>query len=58
MVYNHLGPEGNYLTSFGPTLPTDNHTPWGAAINFDGPDSDEVRRFFIENALYWVTNFA
>jgi len=57
VVYNHLGPEGNYLTSFGPYFTDRYHTPWGAAINFDGPDSDEVRRFFIENALYWVTEF-
>jgi maltooligosyltrehalose trehalohydrolase len=57
VVYNHLGPEGNYLTGFGPYFTDRYHTPWGAAINFDGPDSDEVRRFFIENALYWVTEF-
>jgi maltooligosyltrehalose trehalohydrolase len=57
VVYNHLGPEGNYLTSFGPYFTDRYQTPWGAAINFDGPDSDEVRRFFIENALYWVTEF-
>jgi maltooligosyltrehalose trehalohydrolase len=55
VVYNHLGPEGNYLGSFGPYF-TDNYkTPWGAALNFTGPLSDEVRRFFIENALYWIT---
>jgi len=55
VVYNHLGPEGNYLGNFGPYF-TDNYkTPWGAALNFDGPLSDEVRRFFIENALYWIT---
>lgn len=57
VVYNHLGPEGNYLHDFGPYFTDRYHTPWGAAINFDGPDSDEVRRFFIENALYWVTDF-
>jgi len=57
VVYNHLGPEGNYLGEFGPYF-TDRHTtPWGAAINMDGPDSDEVRRFFIENALMWVEEF-
>ena len=57
VVYNHLGPEGNYLHDFGPYFTDRYRTPWGAAINFDGPDSDEVRRFFIENALYWVTEF-
>ncbi len=54
VVYNHLGPEGNYLGDFGPYFGDSYQTPWGAAINFDGPESDEVRRFFIENALYWV----
>jgi maltooligosyltrehalose trehalohydrolase len=55
VVYNHLGPEGNYLTQFGPYFTDRTHTPWGDAINFDGPDSDEVRRYFIDNALYWLT---
>jgi maltooligosyltrehalose trehalohydrolase len=54
VVYNHLGPEGNYLRDFGPYFTDFYKTPWGEAINFDGPHSDEVRRFFIENALYWV----
>lgn len=54
VVYNHLGPEGNYLRDFGPYFTDFYHTPWGEAVNFDGPCSDEVRRFFIENALYWV----
>lgn len=57
VVYNHLGPEGNYLQDFGPYFTDRYRTPWGSAINFDGPDSDEVRRFFIENALSWVTEF-
>lgn len=57
VVYNHLGPEGNYLQDFGPYFTGRYRTPWGSAINFDGPDSDEVRRFFIQNALYWVTEF-
>jgi maltooligosyltrehalose trehalohydrolase len=57
VVYNHLGPEGNYLHDFGPYFTDRYHTPWGSAINFDGPESDEVRRFFIENALSWVTEF-
>ncbi|KPK21748.1 MAG: malto-oligosyltrehalose trehalohydrolase, partial [Dehalococcoidia bacterium SM23_28_1] len=57
VVYNHLGPEGNYLIEFGPYFTDRYKTPWGAALNFDGPHSDEVRRFFIENALYWVSEF-
>jgi maltooligosyltrehalose trehalohydrolase len=54
VVYNHLGPEGNYFRDFGPYFTDFYKTPWGEAVNFDGPYSDEVRRFFIENALYWV----
>lgn len=57
VVYNHLGPEGNYLGEFGPYFTERYRTPWGTAINFDGPHSDEVKRFFIENALYWITEF-
>jgi maltooligosyltrehalose trehalohydrolase len=57
VVYNHLGPEGNYLAEFGPYFTDRYRTPWGDAINFDGPGSDEVRRFFIENALGWVREF-
>jgi len=57
VVYNHLGPEGNHLGEFGPYFTDRYRTPWGLALNFDGPDSDEVRRFFIENALYWITEF-
>ena len=57
VVYNHLGPEGNYLGDFGPYFTDRYRTPWGAALNFDGPHSDEVRRFFIENALYWLSDF-
>jgi maltooligosyltrehalose trehalohydrolase len=54
VVYNHLGPEGNYFSAFGPYFSEMYATPWGAPINFDGPHSDEVRRYFIENALYWI----
>ncbi|HEY6476428.1 MAG TPA: malto-oligosyltrehalose trehalohydrolase [Polyangia bacterium] len=57
VVYNHLGPEGNYLYDFGPYFTDRYRTPWGAALNFDGPDSDEVRRFFVDNALYWLTEY-
>lgn len=57
VVYNHIGPEGNYLGEFGPYFTTRYRTPWGPAMNFDGPHSDEVRRFFVDNALYWITEF-
>ncbi|HSS30490.1 MAG TPA: malto-oligosyltrehalose trehalohydrolase [Nitrospiraceae bacterium] len=57
VVYNHLGPEGNYLGDFGPYFTDRYRTPWGGAINYDGPESDEVRAYFINNALYWVTEF-
>jgi maltooligosyltrehalose trehalohydrolase len=57
VVYNHLGPEGNYLNEYAPFFTAVYRTPWGEAINFDGPDSDGVRRFFIDNALYWLTEF-
>jgi maltooligosyltrehalose trehalohydrolase len=56
VVYNHLGPEGNYLWDFGPYFTDRYQTPWGSAVNFDGPFSDEVRRFFIASALYWITD--
>jgi maltooligosyltrehalose trehalohydrolase len=57
VVYNHLGPDGNYLWDYGYYFTERYHTPWGSAVNFDGEHSDEVRRYFIENALYWVTEF-
>lgn len=57
VVYNHLGPEGNYLGEFGAYFTDSYHTPWGSAVNFDGPGSDEVRRYVIDNALYWVTEY-
>jgi maltooligosyltrehalose trehalohydrolase len=58
VVYNHLGPEGNYLMSFTPDYFTDRYkTPWGHAINFDGPLSDHVRHYFLSNALYWITEY-
>ncbi|MDQ6716277.1 MAG: DUF3459 domain-containing protein, partial [Actinomycetota bacterium] len=57
VVYNHLGPSGNYLSSFGPYF-TDRHiTPWGPGVNLDGPGSAEVRRFVIDNALRWLRDF-
>ena len=57
VVYNHLGPEGNYLHEFGPYFTDRYRTPWGDAVNFDGPDSDPVRHYFISNALYWITEY-
>jgi maltooligosyltrehalose trehalohydrolase len=56
-VYNHVGPEGNYLGAYGPYFTETYKTPWGKAANYDGADSDEVRRFVIDNALYWITEF-
>ncbi|MGH7986076.1 MAG: malto-oligosyltrehalose trehalohydrolase [Candidatus Binataceae bacterium] len=57
VVYNHLGPEGNYLADFGPYFTRRYHSPWGEALNFDGAMSDGVRRFFVDNALYWLTEY-
>jgi maltooligosyltrehalose trehalohydrolase len=57
VVYNHLGPEGNYLGEYGPYFTDRYYTPWGQAVNFDGEESTEVRRYCIENALYWVTEY-
>jgi len=57
VVYNHLGPEGNYLAQFGPYFTDRYKTPWGLALNFDGPHSDDVRWFFIHNALQWIDEF-
>jgi len=58
VVYNHFGPEGNYLGAYAPQFFTDRHrTPWGNAINFDGPESRTVRDFFIHNALYWLNEY-
>ncbi|MFT4124786.1 MAG: malto-oligosyltrehalose trehalohydrolase [Gordonia sp. (in: high G+C Gram-positive bacteria)] len=56
VVYNHLGPSGNYLPDFGPYLGAAD-TGWGAAVNLSGPDSDEVRLFLLENALRWFAEF-
>src|SRR6266853_37757 len=58
VVYNHFGPEGNYLHWYAPQFFNERHvTPWGPAINFDGPDSAAVRQFFIHNALYWLEEY-
>ena len=57
VVYNHFGPEGNYVGAFGPYFTSRYTTPWGQALNYDDAQCDEVRRFIIDNALYWVTEF-
>jgi maltooligosyltrehalose trehalohydrolase len=57
VVYNHLGPEGNYFSDFGPYFTKRYTTPWGEAINFDGAQSEGVRKFFIENAIQWFEKF-
>jgi maltooligosyltrehalose trehalohydrolase len=54
VVYNHLGPAGNHLGEFGPYFTDRYETPWGQAVNLDGPDSHEVRAFFVDNALMWL----
>src|SRR5665648_956847 len=57
-VYNHIGPDGNYLPAFSSAYFTDSyHTPWGDAINFDGERSGPVREFFVTNAGYWIEEF-
>ena len=58
VVYNHFGPDGNYLYCYAKDFFSDkHHTPWGNAINFDGKNSELVRRFFVENALYWIEDY-
>lgn len=59
VVYNHFGPDGNYLYAYARDafFTERHHTPWGAAINFDGTGSDVVRRFFVDNALYWIEEY-
>jgi len=57
VVYNHLGPSGNVLPAYGPYLTDRYRTPWGEAVNFDGPGSGEVRRYFIDNALMWLRDY-
>jgi maltooligosyltrehalose trehalohydrolase len=57
VVYNHLGPEGNYLREFAPYFSDRYRTAWGEGLNLDGPDSDEVRRYVVDNAVYWITEY-
>lgn len=57
VIYNHLGPEGNYFARYGPYFTDSYKTPWGDALNFDGAESGPVREFFIQNAEYWIREF-
>lgn len=57
VVYNHLGPEGNYLPKFGPYFTSHHKTPWGDAINYDSAGSANVRKYFVDNALYWIREY-
>ena len=57
VVYNHIGPEGNFLGDFGPYFLFNRNSPWGPSINFDGPSNQPVRNFFLENAVHWFQNY-
>ena len=57
LVYNHLGPEGNYLPKFGPYFTAKHNTPWGDAVNYDSEGCEQVRRYAVENALYWIREY-
>ena len=57
VVYNHLGPEGNYLRNFGPYFTAHHKTPWGEAVNYDAAGCEHVRRYVVENALYWIREY-
>jgi maltooligosyltrehalose trehalohydrolase len=57
VVYNHFGPDGNYMPSYSPVFTERHHTPWGAAVNYDAPGSELVREFVVENAMYWIEEF-
>jgi len=57
VVYNHFGPSGNYTGKFGPYVTDSHHTPWGGAVNLEDAESNEVRRFFCDNALMWLRDY-
>ena len=57
VVYNHIGPEGNYLGDYGPYFSFKYKTPWGPAVNYDEGGSDEVRKFIVQNALLWIDEY-
>src|SRR4051812_41136716 len=57
VVYNHFGPDGNYLPSYSPVFTERHKTPWGAAVNYDAEGSDVIREFIMQNAVYWIEEF-
>ena len=57
VVYNHFGPDGNYLPAYSPIFTGKHRTPWGEGVNYDDEGSDVIRDFVIENAIYWITEF-
>jgi maltooligosyltrehalose trehalohydrolase len=57
VVYNHFGPAGNYIGRFGPYITEEHHTAWGGAVNLEGFNAYEVRRYFCDNALMWMRDF-
>jgi malto-oligosyltrehalose trehalohydrolase len=57
VVYNHFGPDGNYMAAYAPLFTDRHQTPWGNAVNFDGENAGWVREFVIQNAIYWITQF-
>ena len=57
VVYNHFGPDGNYLPSYSPVLTERHETAWGAAVNYDAEGSEVIREFIIQNAVYWIQEF-
>ena len=57
VVYNHLGPEGNYLPKFGPYFTSHHKTPWGDAVNYDSEGCEHVRQYVVDNALYWIREY-
>ncbi len=57
VVYNHFGPDGNYLPSYAPLFSDSHENPWGKGLNYDGEGAEQVREFVIQNAIYWVTQF-
>ena len=57
VVYNHFGPDGNYLAAYSPVFTEKHKTPWGAAVNFDAAGAEVIREFVVQNALYWITEY-